>query len=53
VNLVSIFTDIPRRTLDAVHLLIAKEIQATVAAAADRVMKAAAQAMRFSVASFA
>jgi hypothetical protein len=52
VNLVSILADIPLRTLDAVHLLIAKEIQADVVATADRVMKAAAQAMRFSVASF-
>lgn len=53
VNLVSIFTGIPLRTLDAVHLLIAKEIQANVVATADRVMKAAAEAMRFSVVSFA
>ena len=52
VNLVSILADIPLRTLDAVHLLIAKEIQADVVATADRVMTAAAQAMGFSVASF-
>jgi len=38
--------------MDAVHLLIAKEIQADVVATADRVMTAAAQAMGFSVASF-
>ena len=52
VNLVSILADIPLRTLDAVHLLIAKEIQADVVATADRVMTAAAQAMGFSVVSF-
>ena len=52
VNLVSILTDIPLRTLDAVHLLIASEIQANVVATADRIMTAAAQVMRFSVASF-
>jgi uncharacterized protein len=52
VNLVSILSDIPLRTLDAVHLLIAREIQANVLATADRVMTAAAEAMGFSVASF-
>ena len=52
VNLVSILTDIPLRTLDAVHLLIASEIQANVVATADRIMTAAAQAMGFSVAPF-
>jgi predicted nucleic acid-binding protein len=52
VNLISILTDIPLRTLDAVHLLIAREIQANVVATADRVMTAAAKAMGFSVASF-
>lgn len=52
VNLVSILTDIPLRTLDAVHLLVAREIQADAVATADRVMVAAAQAMGFSVVSF-
>jgi predicted nucleic acid-binding protein len=52
VNLISILTDIPLRTLDAVHLWIAREIQANVVATADRVMTAAAKAMGFSVASF-
>jgi predicted nucleic acid-binding protein len=52
VNLVSILTDIPLRTLDAVHLVIAREIQANVVATADHVMKAAAKVMGFSVASF-
>lgn len=51
-NLISILTDIPLRTLDAMHLLIAREIQADVIATADRVMTAAAQAMGFSVVSF-
>jgi predicted nucleic acid-binding protein len=52
VNLVSMLTEIPLRTLDAVHLLIAKEIQANVVATADRVMTTAAQAMGFSVVFF-
>lgn len=52
VNLVSILTDIPLRTLDAVPLLVAREIQADVVATADRVMAAAAQAMGFAVVSF-
>jgi len=52
VNIVSILTKIPLRTLDAVHLLIAKEIQANVVATADRVMIAVAQSMGFSVVSF-
>jgi len=52
VNLVSMLTTIPLRTLDAVHLLVAREIQADVVATADRVMTAAAQAMGFSVVSF-
>jgi|PlaIllAssembly_1097288.scaffolds.fasta_scaffold534546_2 hypothetical protein len=51
-NLISILTDIPLRTLDAMHLLIAREIQSDVIATADRVMTAAAQAMGFSVVSF-
>jgi len=40
-NLISILTDIPLRTLDAMHLLIAREIQADVIATADRIMTAA------------
>jgi predicted nucleic acid-binding protein len=52
VNLVSMLTAIPLRTLDAVHLLVAKEIQADAVATADRVMTAAAQAIGFSVATF-
>jgi predicted nucleic acid-binding protein len=52
VNLVSILTDIPLRTLDAMHLLVAREIQADVVATADRVMAAGARAMGFSVAPF-
>jgi len=52
VNLVSILTDIPLRTLHAVHLVIAREIQANVVATADHVMTAAAKVMGFSVASF-
>jgi uncharacterized protein len=52
VNLISILADIPLRTLDAMHLLIARDIQADVVATADRVMTAAAKTMGFSVASF-
>jgi uncharacterized protein len=52
VNLISILTDIPLRTLDALHLLVAREILADVVATADRVMVAGAKAMGFSVAPF-
>jgi predicted nucleic acid-binding protein len=52
VNIVSMLTDIPLRTLDAAHLLVAREIQADVVATADRVMTTAAQAMGFSLVSF-
>ena len=44
--------DIPLRTLDAAHLVIAREIPVNVIATADRVMQAAAKAMGFSVAPF-
>ena len=48
-NLISVRTDIPLRTLDALHLVIAKEIQAEIFATSDRVMAAGAKAMGFSV----
>jgi len=51
-NLISVQTDIPLRTLDALHLIIAKEIQAEIFATSDRVMAAGAKAMGFSVAWF-
>lgn len=52
VNLLSVHPDLPIRTLDALHLMIAREIQAEVLATADRVMVAGAKAMDFSVVRF-
>ncbi len=52
VNLVSILTDTPLRTLDVLHLLVAREIHAGVIATADRVMAAGAKALAISVAPF-
>ena len=52
VNLISVLSDIPLRTLDALHLLIAKETQADILATADRIMIAAAKAMGLSVVRF-
>jgi hypothetical protein len=52
VNLVSVHLDLPLRTLDALHLVIAKEIQADKLATADRIMVAAAKAMGLSVVRF-
>ncbi|MDI7259650.1 MAG: type II toxin-antitoxin system VapC family toxin [Thermodesulfobacteriota bacterium] len=52
VNLLSVHPDLPIRTLDALHLMIAREIQAEVLATADRVMAAGAKAMGFSVVRF-
>jgi predicted nucleic acid-binding protein len=52
VNLLSVHPDLPIRTLDALHLMIAREIQAEVLATADRVMVAGAKAMGFSVVRF-
>jgi predicted nucleic acid-binding protein len=51
-NLISVLPDIPLRTLDALHLWIAKEIQAEILATADRVMAAGGQALGFSVMRF-
>ena len=52
VNLLSVHPDLLIRTLDALHLMIAREIQAEVLATADRVMVAGAKAMGFSVVRF-
>ena len=49
VNLISVLSDVPLRTLDALHLMVAKEIQAAILATADRIMAAGAQAMGISV----
>ena len=51
-NLISVLPDIPLRTLDALHLWIAKEIQAEILATADRIMAAGGQALGFSVIRF-
>ena len=52
VNLLSVLSDLPLRTLDALHLTIAKEIQTDILATADWVMAAGAKALGFSVARF-
>jgi len=52
VNLISAVPDIPLRTLDALHLWVAKEIQADILATADRIMAAGGQALGFSVMRF-
>ncbi len=52
VNLLSVHSEVPLRTLDALHLMMAKEIEAEILATADRIMIAGAQAMGFSVVRF-
>jgi predicted nucleic acid-binding protein len=52
VNLISVLTDIPLRTLDALHLVIAKEIQADTLVTADRIMANGAKAMGLPVVRF-
>jgi predicted nucleic acid-binding protein len=52
VDLISAFPDVLLRTLDALHLVIAKRIGADVIATADRVMSDGAVAMGFSVMAF-
>lgn len=51
-NLLSVLANLPLRTLDALHLTIAKAIQAETLATADRVMAEGAKAMGFSVMRF-
>jgi predicted nucleic acid-binding protein len=46
VSLLSLLPDIPLRTLDALHLAIAREIQADTLATADRVMALGAGSLR-------
>ena len=53
VNLITMLSEAPLRTLDALHLTIAREIMAEVIVTADRVMSAAARAMGFAVKDFA
>jgi len=52
VNLISTLPDIPMRTLDAMHLVVAREIDASILATADRIMAAGAHEMGFSVIRF-
>jgi uncharacterized protein len=52
VNILSALPDIPLRTLDALHLTIAKEIDAMFLATADRIMAEGAKALGISVVYF-
>ena len=52
VNLISTLPDVPLRTLDAMHLVIAREIDASILATADRIMAVGAHEMGFSVVRF-
>jgi predicted nucleic acid-binding protein len=52
VNLISILTDVPLRTLDALHLLVAKESGADFLATADRIMATGAKLLGLSVVRF-
>jgi predicted nucleic acid-binding protein len=52
INLLSMMPDIPLKTLDTLHLVIAREIQAGALATADRVMIQGAGSMGFEVVRF-
>jgi predicted nucleic acid-binding protein len=52
VNLLALLSEVPVRTLDILHLTIAKEISADTLATADRVMAAGAMALGLSVKRF-
>lgn len=52
INLISVLSGIPLRTLDTLHLVIAEEIQADVLATADRIMARGAEKMNFNVIRF-
>jgi hypothetical protein len=52
VNLMSVLSDIPLRSLDVLHLMIAKDLPADVIATSDTIMAAAAKAMDFAVVRF-
>ena len=52
VNLISLLSDIPIRTLDAMHLMIAREISATELATADRIMADGTAALGIKVVRF-
>jgi predicted nucleic acid-binding protein len=52
VNLLSVLADVPLRTLDALHLMIAKEIQTDILATADKIMAAGGKLMGLGVVRF-
>jgi predicted nucleic acid-binding protein len=52
INLLSVLPDVPLRTLDALHLVVVKEIQADTLATADKIMASGAKAMGLLVARF-
>jgi|SRR3990172_1221000 len=52
INLLSVLADVPLRTLDALHLMIANEIQTDILATADKIMAAGGKRMGFSVVPF-
>jgi hypothetical protein len=52
VNLISTLPDVPLRTLDAMHLVISREINASILATADRIMAAGAEEMGLSAIRF-
>jgi predicted nucleic acid-binding protein len=52
VNLIASYPDVPLRTLDAMHLVVAQEIGAAVLATSDRVMAAGAEALGLAVVRF-
>lgn len=52
INMLSLLPGVPLRTLDALHLAIAREIMAGTVATADRVMALGAEALGLSVAGF-
>ena len=52
VNLLSVLSDIPLRTLDALHLAIAKDLTVDILATADNSMASGAKAMGISVVRF-
>jgi hypothetical protein len=52
VNLLSMLADVPLRTLDVLHLMIAKEIQTGILATADKIMATGGKLMGFAVVRF-
>jgi hypothetical protein len=52
VNLLAVLSDIPLRTLDAMHLAIAKDLTVDILATADKIMASGAKAMGISVVRF-